>query len=73
MIKKFLESSTIIRILIFLVTAIIFATIFILSKDKAEEKSDSLNIKVTYVEENPFKENILDNLKFSYKNYFKNS
>jgi len=67
MIKKFLESSVIIRILIFLVTAIIFATIFILSKDKAEEKLDSLNIKVTYVKENPLKENILDNLKFSYK------
>ena len=67
MIKKFLESSAIIRILIFLVTAIIFATIFILSKDKAEEKLDSLNIKITYVEENSFKENILDNLKFSYK------
>ena len=67
MIKKILESSVIIRILIFLVTAIIFATIFILSKDKAEEKLDSLNIKVTYVKENPLKENILDDLKFSYK------
>ena len=67
MIKKFLESSAIIRILIFLVTAIIFAIIFIISKDKVEEKSNSLNIKVAYVEENPFKENILDNLKISYR------
>ena len=68
MIKKILESSAIIRILIFLVTAIIFITIFIISKDKVEEKSNSLNIKDTYVEDNSFEENILDNLKISYKN-----
>lgn len=69
MIKKILESSAIIRILIFLVTAIIFITIFIISKDKVEEKSNSLNIKDTYVEDNSFEENILDNLKISYKNW----
>lgn len=67
MIKKILESSAIIRILIFLATAIIFAAIFIISKEKIEEKSDSLNIKLAYVEENPFRENILEDLKFSYK------